>query len=208
MSVYEIIIASIGGSAALVAVLGWLAKSFVSNLLDKDIEKYKTKLSAEKDAQIENLKHELQKVSTEHKVRFEKLHSRRDEVIANLYSHIVDFYQAVDRFLDYAIILNEESLEKETKLLWEAVDSFKNYSEKHRIYFSEEICARLDSLYEAADKPTSRLMVAVEHQDIDEDENGTLIDSWKGAREALEVDVKQIRETLEKDFRDLLGVEH
>jgi len=55
----ETIIASIGGTAALVTVLGWLSRSLVLNLLNKDIEKYKLKLSAEKDSEIEKLKHEL-----------------------------------------------------------------------------------------------------------------------------------------------------
>ena len=37
MSAIEIILASIGGTAALVISLGWLSKSFVTHLLDKDI---------------------------------------------------------------------------------------------------------------------------------------------------------------------------
>jgi hypothetical protein len=79
MSPLEIILASIGGSATLVAVLGWLAKSLVSNLLDKDIASFR---------------YELEKLALEHNVRFSTLHERRDVVIATLYSEIVGFYMA------------------------------------------------------------------------------------------------------------------
>ena len=196
----------IGGAVTLILVMGWLAKSLITHLLDKDIGSYKLTLQTEKNAEIEKLKHDLDRVINEHKVRFEKLHERRDMVIATLYSRIVEFYQAIDRFVDFAILLDQDGIEKESQLLWKAVDSFKNYSEKNRIYFSEEICERLDSLYKAADKPTSSLMIAAEYSEIDKEGDKTLIESWQEARDALEGDVKKIRETLESDFRALLGV--
>jgi len=200
---FEIIIASIGGTAALVGVLGWLAKSFVSHLLDKDVEKFKLKLIADKESEIETLKHELGKISNEHKVRFEKLHSRRDEVIETLYSHIVEFQQTLETYLEFAIILNEKGIEDQNQKLWEAVDSFKKYSEKHRIYFTENICKQLDSLYKAADKPTSKLMAIIGNENMDDE----LIPIWQEAKDALDGDFKQIRTTLENEFRELIGVQ-
>lgn len=206
MSAIEIIIASIGSTATLVLILGWLSKSLVIHLLDKDIDRYKLTLQAEKNTEIEKLKHDLEKVVNEHKVRFEKLHERRDIVIATLYSRIVKFYQAIDRFLDFAIILEQDDVEAEAQKLWKAVDSFKSYSEKNRIYFSTEICQRLDNLYSAADKPTSALIVAAEYSAIDEDVKNNLLETWQEARDALEGEVNEIRQTLESDFRELLGV--
>ena len=203
MTPFEIIIASIGGTAALVGVLGWLAKSFVSHLLDKDVEKFKLKLIADKESEIETLKHELGKISNEHKVRFEKLHSRRDEVIETLYSHIVEFQQTLETYLEFAIILNEKGIEDQNQKLWEAVDSFKKYSEKHRIYFTENICKQLDSLYKAADKPTSKLMAIIGNENMDDE----LIPIWQEAKDALDGDFKQIRTTLENEFRELIGVQ-
>ncbi len=190
MSAIEIILASIGGTAALVVSLGWLSKSFVTHLLDKDIQQYKFDLKRQLD---------------EHSIRFEKLHQRRDEVIATLYERIVEFYNAIDRFIDFAMLLSAPVLETGKVKLWSAVDSFREYSEKHRIYFSEEICSRLDSLYQAADTPTTMLMVAIESQASSSDDQ-PLIDAWKAAKENLVGDVQAIRRAIETDFRKLLGV--
>lgn len=123
-----------------------------------------------------------------------------------MYSHIVDFYQAINRYVDITLLPDEKTIEKENELLWKAVDLFKDYTEKHRIYFSEEICIRLDSLYETADEPISSLMAAAVYSG----ENGQdrLVDSWREAKSVLEDNVKKIRETLENDFRELLGVKY
>ena len=202
MTPLEIVFTSIGGTAALVGILGWLTKSFVSHLLDKDIEKFKLQLISDKNIEIEKLKHDLSKISSEHKVRFEKLHTRRDEVIATLYSHIVEFQHAIELFLEFAFIFNDKGIEEYTQKLWPAVDTFKKYSEKHRIYFSEDICNHLDNLYKVADKPTSMLIAEWEASGVTDE----LIPIWKTAKETLDGEFKDIRTLIENDFRKIVGV--
>lgn len=205
MSPIEIIIASIGGSAALVAVLGWLAKSLVSSLLEKDIQKYKIELEREKESELEKMRCQLSQLTNEHKIRFERLHERRDEVIATLYSKIVEFYRNVDNFVDLIFLLGEAAIEKEEVALFDAVDSLKVYAEKNRIYFSEELCARLDALYNTADEPTVLLRLAVENPDAAKDKS-IVLEAWKAAREKIDGEVQEIRKEIESDFRSLLGV--
>jgi deoxyribodipyrimidine photolyase len=201
MTPFEIIFASIGGTAALVAILGFLAKSLVTNLLNKDIEKYKVTLVAEKDAKLTELRHEFEKLSNEHRVRFERLHDRRDEIIADLYCKLVEFHRGVDRFVDDALLLEGAELEREKKELWRVVDDFRDYAEKHRIYFSEQLCEQLDKLYETADKPTSLLMQTAESEGKE-----NLVIAWQEAKNVLSGNVTEIRGVIEKEFRELLGV--
>jgi hypothetical protein len=52
------IVAAIGGSAVLVAVLGWLARSIIVHLLSKDIEVFKTNLQVESQRELAHLKAE------------------------------------------------------------------------------------------------------------------------------------------------------
>ncbi len=185
---------------------GW-QKSIVTHYLDKDVEGYKLILKAENDFEVEKFKHKLEKATAEHKVRFEKLHEHRDYVIATLYSRIVEFYQAIGRFFDTSILLEQHEIEEEAKLLWRAVDSFRNFSEKNRIYFSEDICKRIDKLCEAVDEPTGSLVVATEYSGMDGYDSNKLIALWQEARDVLAGDIKMILKALENDFRELLGVD-
>lgn len=205
MSPIEVILLSVLGSGTLIAILGWLTKSLVTHLLDKDIQRYKAELESEKKVELQKLEFELKRRFEEHSIRFEKLHQRRDEVIAVLYSKIVEFYNAIESFIDFARLPQENELEIEREKLWAAVDSFRDYAEKHRIYFSEAVCSRLDNLYQTADHPTSLLVMASEYKGPPGGSD-FLIDAWKAAEEALTVDVQAIRQAIEADFRGLLGV--
>ena len=90
MSPIEIIIASIGGSAALFGIIGWLAKSLISQLLLKDIANHKSKLQYDSEIEITRFKKEIEKTAFEHQVRFSKLHDMRGEVLADLYKLLVE----------------------------------------------------------------------------------------------------------------------
>ena len=90
MQPWEVILLAVGGNAALLAVIGWLGHSLGSQLLAKDLERFKSELSATTSSTAERLKHELQMAATEHLVRYAKLHERRAEVIAELYGLLVE----------------------------------------------------------------------------------------------------------------------
>ena len=66
MSPFEIIIASIGGSAALFGIIGWLTKSLISQLLSKDIENHKSKLQYDSEIELTKFKKEIEKTEFEH----------------------------------------------------------------------------------------------------------------------------------------------
>jgi hypothetical protein len=84
-SIWEQLLFLFGGNAMLLAVLGYLFKSLLSQLLTKDIEKFKSQLKADADVSIERLKSTLQMTALEHQVRFSKLHEKRALVVADLY---------------------------------------------------------------------------------------------------------------------------
>lgn len=45
MTAFETIVLSVGGNAALLAVLGWLARSLLGQLVAKDLERLKSELA-------------------------------------------------------------------------------------------------------------------------------------------------------------------
>jgi len=191
----------------LLLAVAWLVKSLISHYLNKDIASYKVNMAAQNAKEIEQFKHELERVANERRIMFEMLHTQRNEVISELYSRIVEFYDGIDSFVGVILLVeNDEEIEKEAQKLWRKVGAFKSYAEKNRIYFSKEMCALLDQMYDIADEPTSKLMVAAEYQNIDKNGKDNLYNSWQEASKALENEVQEIRQIIENEFRNLIGV--
>lgn len=76
MDPWQAVLIAFGGNAALLAVLGWLARSLGAQFLAKDLEARKAELSAAAATTSERFKHELALVAHEHQVRFSKLHEQ------------------------------------------------------------------------------------------------------------------------------------
>jgi len=58
--------------------------------------RFKAKLKADADIEIERLKSSLQIEAAEHQVRFAKLHKKRGEIIAELYALLVEAHSVAD----------------------------------------------------------------------------------------------------------------
>jgi phosphate/sulfate permease len=94
------LIASAGISAAMAGFVVWLTKSWISERLkssikheyDEKIETHKAQLKAQSDLEAERLRSQLNIASIEHEVKFAGLHNKRAEVIAELYSLLVQAY--------------------------------------------------------------------------------------------------------------------
>jgi len=74
------------GGTVILGVAAWLIKTALTSKLTQETEAFKARLKADGDAEIEKLKHSLEKVAVEHQVRFSKLHEKRAEIIADLYA--------------------------------------------------------------------------------------------------------------------------
>ncbi|MEO7050359.1 MAG: hypothetical protein ABI128_01720, partial [Rhodanobacter sp.] len=85
MTTLQTILLAITGNTLLVAVLGWLARSLVQNILTKDLDAHRIRLESENQRAAQAFGHELSLAAKEHDIRFGKLHERRAETIAKLY---------------------------------------------------------------------------------------------------------------------------
>ncbi len=82
-------LATIGGQAALLGIVGYLIKKLVSSRLEREADAFKTELKRNSDIEIERLKSSLQMSANEHQIRFSKLHEKRAQVLADLYKLLV-----------------------------------------------------------------------------------------------------------------------
>jgi hypothetical protein len=146
MNISEMIVAisaSVGGSAVLLCVIGFLSRSILAHFLSKDIETFKANLQIESQREITKLKSSLELIAFEHQVRFSRLHEKRGEIIATLYGKIDKLYNVVYEFIGSYPGTEGSHKDQKIKGIWEYVNEFKVYFGTHKIYFDPNICRKI-----------------------------------------------------------------
>ena len=209
MEVWQTIVLALGGNVALLAVLGWLSKSLVSQLLAKDIEGFKATLKAESESATQKLRHELEKSSMEHEVKFSKLHEKRAEVIAELYSLLVQAYLDISSFVSPMEWAGEPNKQEKYVTAMNAVADFFRFFEKHRIYLPEELCNQIDEFVMEMRKKAIGFGVYVSYDDkhLPEHTLKQKHDAWAGAWQYFDEKVPIAKTALEGELRSILGGE-
>lgn len=146
MDVWKEILVNLGTNAAMLVVLGFLARSLLNTWLTKDVKRFEADLKASADSELEHLKYELkskadasiaqlkshlQQTATEHHVRFSKLHEKRAEVIGEVYARLVDAQREGRRFVATDAYLTDhqqqkEAVKKAAERMQDVSCSFKN----------------------------------------------------------------------------------
>jgi hypothetical protein len=226
---WEDILKTLGGMAILVAAMAWLAKALLTALLSKDLERFKSDLQVSSQKNIEAFKTSLQLEAQRHAVEFAALHAKRAELVAELYSRIVQLYAGIlslaqelgarearaEDYMKYeaptakpweikpGIHTLSASEEAKATALHEAYKDFSLFYNKKKIYFSKEVCELIDSFSTLAG------YIAVMYQNVavrdDENQpyvNPLVVDVWNRAGEKA----TPLLAALEAEFRALLGV--
>lgn len=120
---WEDVVKTVGSNVGVLGVVAWLIRAAISQSLVLQTEKFKMKLKAEADIEIERLKSALQMTAVEHQVRFANLHEKRAEVIAEIYVRALDAYQEGEKFVLNGAYTSDnkeqqESLSVTTKGSW------------------------------------------------------------------------------------------
>lgn len=207
MDPWQSILLAFGGNAALLLVLAWLARSFGSQLLAKDLEKFKADLAAASTATTERLKHELQLTALEHQVRFSKLHERRAEVVADLYGLLVEAQWASQSFVSVAEWAGEPSKQEKYVSAMNKAAEFFRYFDKNRIYLPESLCKQLEEFIRNMRNRVIEFGVFISKDDAYMPEHmlKQKLDVWIKASEYFDKEVPVARVALESELRNILG---
>ena len=98
----EEVVKFLGGTALVLAAVGWLVRSLIGHFLSKDVESFKHRLQSESTVELERLRHSLRLVASEHEKQIHLLQERRAEVIAELYARLIEFLGAAESFASLA----------------------------------------------------------------------------------------------------------
>jgi len=227
--IFQTILQALGGVTILVAALMWISKSLLTNLLSKDVEKFKSELQASSQKNIESLKTNLQIEAQRHAVEYSSLHLRRAELISELYSCAVELYQGVmslsmelgirqaraEHYSRYeaataqpweikvGIHTLSPDEEVQAKALHQTYKEFMHFYGEKKIYFSVDVCNVIESFANTA----GYMGIMYQNVAVRDDDNQPFINplvskTWEKMGNKL----PELLATLEKEFRSLLGV--
>lgn len=208
MDVWQTILLAFGGQAALVAILAYIAKSLLDKLIVRDTKQFESDLRAKSDAAIEHLKNELQLKTIEHQVRFSRLHEKRAEVIAELNGFLVEALWEAESFLSPMEWNGEPNKKEKYRAATNKLVALYRFFDKHQIYLPAELCNSLEKLVTDVRALVIKFGVYV---DWPEDSPGDSTQqekykAWTDGWEAIKNQVPLARQSLENEFRFLLGV--
>lgn len=207
METWQTVLLAFGGNAALLAVLGALAKSLLEKVITRDTKQFESDLKAKSDATIEHLKSELQLRTIEHQVRFSRLHEKQAVVIAELNGHLAEVLWEAESFLAPMQWAGEPSPEEKHRTAMNKLAEFFRFFDKHRIYLPVELCSSLQELVLQVRHHVIHFGSYVRYADaaLTDHTRTQKEKAWNDGWDAIKNKVPQARSALEDEFRSLLG---
>ena len=168
----------------------FILRSAVRIIFMKDLEKFKADLSIE---------------AIQFRIRYERLHSERAEVIKEVYKMISRTYRNLD---SYIIKISASSREEIGKKTADEANLLVNYYEENRIFFEEELIKDIDVLIENFRKiwsllESARITARIEGGGEFSINYGQLLE----AKKELDEKIPKIKKLIENKFREIIGIE-
>jgi len=219
------VVVSLGTSGVLTGLLIWLSKSWVSERLknaikleydqklethkaelkalnDIEIEKLKSGLKSESDVEIEKLKSQLQIESTKSNVKFQQLHSKRAEVIAQVYSLLVEFYDAMQDYVKVFEPDGGDTRKERRERVINSITAFREYFFKELIFLPKKVADDIKKLDKDLVHSYHEFLFNVDMRSGAEDRN-----KWIEVSSRIDDEIQGVMAELELEFRTLLGEE-
>ncbi len=188
------VITSLGGGALIVlAFSSWLGKVWASRILQQE-------------------RHQLELFRKEHEIRFSKLHLERAEAIKELALKLQELDDSLHQILKDFQPIEDSDLDTKIANFKRIHGEYITAHKKNRLYFSKETDQRMHRLALCArdayiDITIHPLDVADTQYELLPDLLKERAEYWDDARKKFYNDIDQLKEKLEAEFREILGVD-
>lgn len=208
------IFAEIGIVGVISGLIVWLIKQLGQSLIDKNVSLYKQELQNKSDLYKAELNQSLEKYKTDlafHSQKAFKLHDRRLEKIDEMYSLLSDFYNDMFTLTTWKVVtgMSKEEIQKQeydnTMKAGDSGNKFLSYYDKNKLYFNEETCKLIDEIIQLLKDSHSDFSFKYIFGSMS---SVFEYESIKKATEQIRSKVPAVKLKLEKNFRDIIGVEN
>lgn len=195
---WQELIEFLGGASAISLTIGYLGKKAIESYLSGRIEEFKSN---------------LEKTNVEHSVRFQSLHSERAIIIKIFYKKLALLDDTLFSTLRPFQAVVEPTLEQKVNKLSEQFNDLRQFYLPHRIYFEKSTCESIETILEIA----KGIFFDITTYPVDTQNPQCLYDQgileerhqfWEQARNKHENEIKELKTTLECDFRKILGINY
>lgn len=203
---FQELLIAFASSALVLSAVAWLTRSIILHFLSKDFETFKQQLTHQSALELENLRHSLRLVATEREKQIGLLQEKRAAAIVEIYARLVAFIAAAESFAAIVEFGGEPSKPDKAKTLNEKGWEFRDYFLKHRIYFSQPICEKVDQLFNSVMTKSGRFQMWHAMSEKHERLEGKMHEAWDAAAATIKEKAPPLLAEIEREFRTLLGV--
>jgi len=175
----------LGGVIAFATV--WLIREIFKQILSKDVEKFKN---------------DLELKSIEFKIKYEKLHTERAEVIKEIYKKISKTFQSMHSYVNIAQWSGEPNQEQKAKNAAEMANDLVSYYEENKIFFEEEVDFEIDKLM----KEFKEVWLTYSLSKSLKPHSDESMKEWDKAWKKINEDVPNVKKIIENKFRKIIGI--
>ena len=174
-------------------------KASIGAEYNQRLETHKAQLKGQSDLAIEHLKFELSRANDEYKFRFSKLHEKRAEVIAEVYSRLKNLHRCMGDYVAVFEPVGMEPKEERRKKTISAFEEFDKYYQPNTIFLPKETDDALKEIRQKLVTAFNKFSWSVETS------NASNAQAWLEIFESIKGPVAEALGDLEGDFRRLLG---
>ncbi|MBC7755382.1 MAG: hypothetical protein H7Z20_01830 [Bdellovibrio sp.] len=206
MDLWQTLAAAVLGNAIVLAVLGWLGKSLLEKLIQRDSKQFEIELKAKVDTTLEQFKNELQLRSIEHQIKLSRLHERRATVIAELNALLAEVMWEAESFLSLMEFAGEPSKQEKHQATMNKLTEFFRYFDKNRIYLPQKLCETTEKIVLEVRQHVIKFGVYLHWEDaaLMDHTRKEKNDAWIGGWNAIKNQIPAVRVELENEFLLLL----
>ena len=196
----EELIKFFGGGVLILAAFAWLLKALITHSLSKEVESYRAILS--KDIETHRA------ILNTQSLRLSRLHQKRGLILEQLYGNLIDFIKAVDSFVEIWGNSDDPTKTKEREKFVEAFWRFRDHFDKKRIFFSDDLCEKIDEFVQGLFNPASvyYAFLLMEKKDSDDGLSKDTRQAWTDAHKHMRDWTPLAKQAIENEFRSILGV--
>jgi len=210
-------------SALITTALVYLVRKFIDKYFENSLINYKNDISKELEFfkhelnhKTEKIKFEFSQISNEHKIRYAKLYEDFGEIIKSTYSDIILLEDELKNLTSRYQGEEWKNPDNNFKIK-NLIEEFLKKFEINRLYFSEDLCEKIDFLIQNMIEININMYKAKSPESLNNDladgglklTKGQIVkpkDTWFSLNEDVNNKIKQIRRDLEREFSKLLGV--
>lgn len=192
----------LGVFGAIAIAVSYLLKTLGKHLMDQNLKIHEMQLNQ----QLESHKSELELIN----VKQSKLHDKRIETIQELYEKLTEFYMDLDTLVRWKNVtgLSDEEIKKqqfeEANKTFDSGSKFSRYYLMNKLYFSKKMCATIDDIIKEMRSCQYDLTIQYQWMNLSAE---LQMSYFTQAKEKLEKEVPMLKEQIETNFREILGVE-